>query len=47
LRRQVLDFSNGLQDVSQPVINGRRHSEHLDQIVGDPLDYARLQLVSH
>jgi hypothetical protein len=36
------DFSNGSQNVPQPIFHGGRHSEHLDQIVGNSLSDTRL-----
>jgi hypothetical protein len=43
----IFNFGNGFQNVPQPIFNGGRHSEHLNQIVGNSLDNTRLQQVSH
>jgi hypothetical protein len=36
-------FGDGLHNVPQPILDGWRHSEYLDQIVGDPLGNAGFQ----
>jgi hypothetical protein len=41
-RQHLIDLGDGLKNIQQPVFDGWRHSEHLDQIVGDPLRDARL-----
>jgi hypothetical protein len=45
--QQIFNLGDRLQNVPQPVFDGWRHSEHLDQIVGDPLSHARFQHVPH
>ena len=39
----LVDFGNRFEDVTQSIFHGGRHSEDLNQIVGDPFGYARLQ----
>lgn len=41
------NFGNGFQNVPQPIFNGWRHSEDLDQIIGDPFGNTRLQQVPY
>jgi hypothetical protein len=43
----IFNLSNGFQNVPQPIFNGGRHSEHLNQIVGNALDNTWLQQVPH
>jgi hypothetical protein len=43
----IFDFCSRLQNVPQPVFDGRWHSEHPDQIAGDPFDNAWFQQVPH
>jgi hypothetical protein len=45
--QHLVDLGDGFKNIPQPVFSGGRHSEHLDQIVGDPFRDAWLQQVTH
>jgi hypothetical protein len=34
----IFDFDDCLKNIPQPIFDSWRHSEHLDHVVGDPLD---------
>src|SRR5579872_610044 len=47
VEEHFFDLGNGFQNVPQPVLDGWRHLEYLDQIVGNSFNNTRLQQIPH
>ena len=45
--QHLVDVGDGLENIEQPIFDGRRHLKHLDQIVRDPFRDARFEQISN